>query len=95
VLNKYQSNRLGEANILFAGQRHQEALAILKDLIRDSPECFEPWLTVGTIYESIGELAKSQGALFMAAYLNERDDSLWMKLADQSLLVHFSGSLTF
>jgi cytochrome c-type biogenesis protein CcmH/NrfG len=62
-----------------------EALAILKPLIRQTPNAFEPWLTAGTIYEEQGETIKSQGALFMAAYLNDTNADLWKKLAKQSV----------
>ncbi len=68
---------------------HNEALDILKDLVKEAPDSYQPWLTIGTIYSELGDIVKSQGALFMAAHLNERDDALWVRLAEQSAYTIF------
>lgn len=84
-LSLQQSQKLGDANIQYSMGNFPEALVILKVLIKENPNAFEPWLTVGTIYEEMGDIIKSQGALFMSAYLNNNAPELWKKIAKQSM----------
>jgi hypothetical protein len=84
-LTTEHSQMLGAANVEFTRGNLSEALVHLKVLIKECPNASEPWLTVSTIFEEMGEVFKAQNALFMAAFLSTGAGELWKKIARQSM----------
>jgi Tfp pilus assembly protein PilF len=78
---------LGQANVLYSNGEYAQSMSILKEIIRQSPQSYEAWLSVASIFQETGDLVKAQRALFVAASLNGKDASLWLRLAQQSMFV--------
>lgn len=76
---------MGHANLLYSRGEYNEAMDKLKALVKDVPNAHEPWLTLGTIYEEIGEMSKSIGCFFMAAHLTPKDATMWKRVAQSSM----------
>lgn len=83
-LDEIGQSKMGSIHIAYSLGDYTLALAQLKALIQTTPNAFEPWVTIGTIYEEKGDIEKSQGALFMAAYLHN-NHVIWNKIANQSM----------
>ncbi|KAJ3085898.1 transcription factor TFIIIC subunit tfc4 [Quaeritorhiza haematococci] len=85
ILTKELSEMVGEANIAYSHGQYQESLRILHEVIRAAPNAHEAWVTLGTIYEELGNTTKAMGAYLMAAHLIAKDADLWKRLGQMSM----------
>ncbi|KAJ1267737.1 hypothetical protein BS78_07G080700 [Paspalum vaginatum] len=72
--------KLGDATLLFAEERFNEAIPILHEIIRIAPNLPNSYYLLGSIYNETGELDKAINFLMLAAYVSPKDASLWKKL---------------
>jgi general transcription factor 3C polypeptide 3 (transcription factor C subunit 4) len=78
------SRKLGEANILYATQRHQEAITLLQEVVRLAPNAPDAYHLLGLLYEEIGDPSRSLNFFMIAAHLTPKQVDLWRRLADMS-----------
>ncbi|XP_030065603.1 general transcription factor 3C polypeptide 3 isoform X1 [Microcaecilia unicolor] len=76
---------MGEANIRFARGKHEEAILMCMEIIRQAPLAHEPFSTLAMIYEDQGDMEKSLQFELIAAHLNPSDTEEWVRLAEMSL----------
>ncbi|XP_013421709.1 general transcription factor 3C polypeptide 3 [Lingula anatina] len=84
-LPKELQGLMGEANLKFARGETQEAIAMCNECIRQVPTAYEPYQTLGMLYEEMGDTEKSLQLSLIAAHLNPNDPEEWIKLAEMSL----------
>ncbi|XP_015792228.1 general transcription factor 3C polypeptide 3 [Tetranychus urticae] len=75
------SGLVGEANLAFARGSHQDAIAMCSEVIRQAPTAPEPFLTLGMLYEEMGQIEKAFQYNLIAAYLCPSDGEHWIKVA--------------
>lgn len=78
------SRKLGEANILYATQRHQEAITLLQEIVRLAPNAPDAYHLLGLLYDEIGDASKSLNFFMIAAHLTPKQVDLWRRLANMS-----------
>ncbi|KAF6148371.1 hypothetical protein GIB67_025590 [Kingdonia uniflora] len=77
------SKKLGEANLYFAKRSYKDAIRVLEEVIKDAPNLSEAYLTLGLIYEEIGDKKKAVNIYMLALCSSTpKDDnsSLWKRL---------------
>ncbi|OEL24302.1 General transcription factor 3C polypeptide 3 [Dichanthelium oligosanthes] len=72
--------KLGDATLLFADEKFNEAIPILHEIVRIAPNLPDSYYLLGSIYSETGELDKAINFLMLAAYVSPKDASLWRKL---------------
>eukprot|EP01126_Amoeba_proteus_P024721 TRINITY_DN2482_c0_g2_i1.p1 TRINITY_DN2482_c0_g2~~TRINITY_DN2482_c0_g2_i1.p1 ORF type:complete len:237 (-),score=60.65 TRINITY_DN2482_c0_g2_i1:119-829(-) len=73
---------MGEANFLYAENRINEAIPLLKDIVKNRPEFPDPYLTLGNIYRNRKERRKAVKWLQLAAkYQRQKNPQLWRTIA--------------
>ncbi|EER01133.1 hypothetical protein Pmar_PMAR009053 [Perkinsus marinus ATCC 50983] len=75
---------LGKANNAFLKRDYDAAIDDLKEAIRLGPGVPDPFLTLGLIYEEMGDAKKALEVLLVAAHLTPGDTQLWKRLAERS-----------
>ena len=83
-LPEHVSRKLGEANILYATQKHQEAIVLLQEVVRLAPNATDAYHLLGLLYEEIGDVKRSLNFFMIAAHLTPKQVDLWRRLADMS-----------
>uniref|UniRef100_A0A1S3XGB5 General transcription factor 3C polypeptide 3-like n=1 Tax=Nicotiana tabacum TaxID=4097 RepID=A0A1S3XGB5_TOBAC len=76
--------KLGDATLHYAHGRYEEAIHVLNEVIRLSPNLPDPYHTLGLIYNAIGDKKRSMDFYMLAAHLAPKDASLWKLLVDWS-----------
>ncbi|ENN77812.1 hypothetical protein D910_12404 [Dendroctonus ponderosae] len=72
---------MGEANLRFARGEVELAKKMCFEVIRQSPEAFEPYLTLAQMYEN-QNIKKYRGFLMLAGHLQPSNADIWIRLAD-------------
>ena len=78
------NKKLGEANLAFATNRTQEAIALCQEVIQAAPNHPDAYELMGSVYEEI-DAKKSLNFLLIAAVLTRKSTSLWHRLANLSM----------
>ncbi|KAK7575867.1 hypothetical protein V9T40_012153 [Parthenolecanium corni] len=73
---------MGQANVCFAKGDTESAVKICLEIIKEEPNASEPFRTLSSIYEGIGETEKSLQMRIIAAHLGPTDKEEWIQLAD-------------
>ncbi|XP_074605074.1 general transcription factor 3C polypeptide 3 [Brevipalpus obovatus] len=76
---------VGQANLYFAQGRHEDAIAMCSEVIRQVPTAPEPFHTLGMLYEEMGEFEKAFQYHLIAAYLSPSDCGQWIKVAEMAV----------
>jgi general transcription factor 3C polypeptide 3 (transcription factor C subunit 4) len=71
---------MGQANIAYVERRYEDAVPLLLEVIRLSSSSFEPYHTLGLVYEESGQFEKAFSYYLLAAHLSKGDSELWAKL---------------
>ncbi|KAJ7521433.1 hypothetical protein O6H91_19G054300 [Diphasiastrum complanatum] len=79
------SKKLGEANLLYATSKFDEAVALLKDVVRLAPNVPDSYHTLGLLYDAMGDRKKALNFYMIAAHLTPKDVALWKRLASWSM----------
>ncbi|KAI8569545.1 hypothetical protein RHMOL_Rhmol02G0286800 [Rhododendron molle] len=84
-LNPEVTRKLGDATLHYAHGRYEEAIFVLKEVIRVAPNFPDPYHTLGLIYRKIGDKKKALNFYMLAAHLTPKDSSLWKLLVTWSI----------
>ncbi len=76
---------LGEANMLYASHRYEEAIAMLKDFIKKAPTIPDPYHTLGMIYEDRQDRTKALQFFLIACTLTPQVNGRIKSLIDCSI----------
>ena len=76
---------MGEANLRFARGDADTAIKMCMEVIRQDPGAPEPFQTLSTLYEEVGEFEKSVQFAVIGAHLAPPDAEEWERLANMSL----------
>ncbi|KAL6981150.1 hypothetical protein U1Q18_022779 [Sarracenia purpurea var. burkii] len=79
-LNPEVTRKLGDATLHYAHGRYEEAICVLKEVVRVAPNLPDPYHTLGLIYSAIGDKKKALNFYMLAAHLRPKDSSLWKLL---------------
>eukprot|EP00850_Spirogloea_muscicola_P009520 SM000053S17477 [mRNA] locus=s53:596285:603110:+ [translate_table: standard] len=79
------TKKLGEANLLYASSKFEEAAELLTDVIRLAPNIPDSYHTLGLLYDAMGNRKKALSFYMLAAHLTPKDSSLWKRLAAWSM----------
>ncbi|GFR28158.1 general transcription factor 3C polypeptide 3 [Trichonephila clavata] len=85
LLPKTLEGLMGEANLAYAQGNTQYAIEICMQLIKSAPQAYEPFQTLGVIYDEMGESRKAFQWYLVAAFLNPSDTDEWIRLAELSI----------
>ncbi|KAI8569494.1 hypothetical protein RHMOL_Rhmol02G0283400 [Rhododendron molle] len=84
-LNPEVTRKLGDATLHYAHGRYEEAICVLKEVIRVAPNLSDPYHTLGLIYCKIGDKKRALNFYVLAAHLTPKDSSLWKLLVTWSI----------
>ncbi|PRP83047.1 hypothetical protein PROFUN_09902 [Planoprotostelium fungivorum] len=82
-LSDEQKTMLGEAQDLFIDGEFDKAIDILNEIIRQAPNCYEPYDALALVYEQMKD-ARSLDVFLIAAHVHGKDAARWKKLASMS-----------
>ncbi|CAM6088014.1 unnamed protein product [Calypogeia fissa] len=77
--------KLGEANVLYAIGKFDEAVEVLKEVVRLAPNVPDSYHTLGLLYDAMGDRKKALNFYMIAAHLTSKDTALWKRLASWSM----------
>ena len=75
---------LGQGHNAFLKRDYETAVSLLEEAIRLAPGVADPFVTLGAIYEEIGDPKRSIEALLVAVHLTPGDKDLWKRVAIMS-----------
>ena len=85
VISKELERLLARAQKAYLGEKFDEAIPMLLEVIRQKPQLKAPYVTLATIHEELGELDKEQKYLIIAAQFdNEKDAEFFYEVAVKS-----------
>lgn len=79
------TRKLGDATLYYATGRYDEAIQLLKDVLRLAPNLSDVYHTLGLIYNAVGDRKKALTYYMFAAHLAPKDPSLWKLLVSWSI----------
>ncbi|PIN06618.1 hypothetical protein CDL12_20824, partial [Handroanthus impetiginosus] len=83
--NPEVTRKLGDATLHYAHGRFEEAISVLKEVIRLAPNLSDPYHTLGLIYTEMKDKRKALNFYMIAAHLTPKDASLWKLLVTRSI----------
>lgn len=84
-VNPEVTQKLGDATLHYSNGRYEEAIMILKEVVRLAPNFPDPYHTLGLIYKEIGDTKKALNFYMIAAHFTPKDSSLWKLLVTWSI----------
>ncbi|CAN6445505.1 unnamed protein product [Victoria cruziana] len=87
--------KLGIANLHYAFGRFDEALNVLKEVVRLAPNVADSYHTLGLVYSAIGDKKKALNFYMIAAHLTPQDAFLWKRLLDWSMELGNMGQVIY
>ncbi|KAH8915780.1 TPR-like protein [Atractiella rhizophila] len=77
---------LGRANMLYVQQEYTEAISLLNEVIKHEPSLRNPWHTLSTIWQELGDVEKSLQAKIVAAKLTPLKEAgdVWKEAGNES-----------
>ncbi|XP_031489895.1 uncharacterized protein LOC116257371 isoform X2 [Nymphaea colorata] len=87
--------KLGIANLHYAFGRFDEALNVLKEVVRLAPNLADSYHTLGLVYSAIGDKKKALNFYMIAAHLTPKDAFLWKRLVDWSMELGNMGQVIY
>ena len=78
---------LGQGHNSFLKRDYDTAISLLEEAIRLAPGLADPFVTLGAIYEELGDPKRSLEALLVAVHLTPGDTELWKRVAIMSQTV--------
>ncbi len=72
---------MGQANIEFAMGNFEKSKELCLRVVQLQPHSTQPYSTLSSIYESIGDIRRATDYLLCAAVVKPRDAEIWMQLA--------------
>ncbi|KAL5843128.1 hypothetical protein ACOSQ4_009086 [Xanthoceras sorbifolium] len=71
---------LGEATLHYANGRFEQAISVLKEVVRVAPNLPDSYQMLGLVYKELGDNRKAFDSHVMAAIVTRNDSSLWKQL---------------
>ncbi|XP_075484066.1 uncharacterized protein LOC142524154 isoform X3 [Primulina tabacum] len=84
-VNPEVTRKLGDATLHYAYGHFEEAICVLKEVIRLAPNLSAPYHQLGLIYKAMNDRKKALNFYMIAAHLTPRDASLWKLLVTWSI----------
>ncbi|KAJ3053845.1 transcription factor TFIIIC subunit tfc4 [Rhizophlyctis rosea] len=75
---------VGHANVAYTMGNYGEAIKLLHDVIRESPNAYQAWATLAMVHDELGDAQKALQTYLMAAHLSPKDAELWRRLGGMS-----------
>ncbi|KAL9993105.1 putative tetratricopeptide-like helical domain superfamily [Helianthus debilis subsp. tardiflorus] len=94
-MNPEITRKLGDATQKFAHGRYEEAIPLLKQIIRLVPNLPEPYHTLGLIYKAMGDKKNALNYYDLAARLTPKDVSLWKLCSTWAMELRFFGQACY
>lgn len=85
TLDQTEECLLGEANCRFVAGRHQEAIDMMYELIKQKPMAHEPYNDLGEMFEQMNQFDKALQYFYLAAHLCPNDGDYWQTTAEKHL----------
>ncbi|XP_043690462.1 general transcription factor 3C polypeptide 3 isoform X2 [Telopea speciosissima] len=79
------TRKLGDATLHYAFGRYEEAISVLKEVVRLAPNLPDSYHTLGLVHNAIGDKKKALNFYMIAAHLSPKDPSLWKLLFTWSI----------
>ncbi|XP_042494489.1 general transcription factor 3C polypeptide 3 isoform X2 [Macadamia integrifolia] len=79
------TRKLGDATLHYAFGRYEEAISVLKEVVRLAPNLPDSYHTLGLVYNAIGDKKKALNFYMISAHLTPKDPSLWKLLFTWSI----------
>ncbi|XP_021733713.1 general transcription factor 3C polypeptide 3-like [Chenopodium quinoa] len=79
------TKKLGDANLHYAHGRYEEAIRLLREVVLLAPNLPDPYHTLGLVYNSMGDKAKSVNCYMLAANFGPKESPLWKPLVTWSI----------
>ncbi|EPE36105.1 TPR-like protein [Glarea lozoyensis ATCC 20868] len=73
--------RLGKATQLFIGQQHDEAMALVDEVIGINSETYEAWTLKASLFQERGNIESAIESLWVAAHLRHKHVDPWFNCA--------------
>ncbi|OAY46652.1 hypothetical protein MANES_06G016500v8 [Manihot esculenta] len=73
---------LGDATVLYAHGRYEDAISVLNEVVRLAPHVPDSYHTLGLVHIALGNTEKAMGFYTIAARLMPKDSPLWRVLFD-------------
>lgn len=89
------NKKLGEANLLYATGQFDEAVEILKEVVRIAPNVADSYHTLGLLYDAKGDRKRALNFYMIAAHLTPKDIVLWKRLASWSMELGNPGQVIY
>lgn len=83
-LSEEVKRELGQANGLYIQKDYGSAVDLLQRIIKENPQAYPAWNTLGLVHEELGNTEKSLQFRMTAALLTN-DNDLWKELALKSM----------
>lgn len=77
--------RLAQAYNAFIGTHYDEAMDIVKEIIRVNAETFGAWSLLVSLFEESGQMTEALNAKVFAAHLRPKDVNSWIECATMAL----------
>ncbi|KAK6160873.1 hypothetical protein DH2020_004254 [Rehmannia glutinosa] len=84
-VNPEVTRKLGDATLHYAHGRFEEAICVLKEVIRLAPNLSDPYHTLALIYTAMSDKKGALNFYMIAAHLTPKDSSLWKLLVARSI----------
>ncbi|KAJ4964536.1 hypothetical protein NE237_016385 [Protea cynaroides] len=79
------NKKLGNATLHYAFGRYEEAISVLKEVVRLAPNLPDSYHTLGLVHNAMGDKKKALNFYMIAAHLSPKDPSLWKLLFTWSI----------
>lgn len=76
-----QSKKMSIANDHFLAGDYPSAMEVIKEVIHDAPFAILPYTTLSNIHLTMGNTKKAIDSMSVAAYLDKKDWTMWLRLA--------------
>ncbi|KAL3499833.1 hypothetical protein ACH5RR_038926 [Cinchona calisaya] len=84
-VNLEVNQKLGDATLHYARGNYAEAIRLLHEIIRLSPNMFDPFHTLGLIYDALGDKSRALNCYVLASSLMPKDSYIWKILVTRCL----------
>lgn len=84
ALPSHLNELMQTANMEYINGREEQAIEILREVIRERADAHHAWLSLAMIYNSKKNIVKMVQCQMMAAHLSASNDGLWKGLGNTS-----------
>ncbi|XP_058089979.1 uncharacterized protein LOC131236676 isoform X2 [Magnolia sinica] len=89
------TRKLGDATLHYASGRYDEAVCVLKEVVKLAPTLADPYYTLGLVHNANGDRKRAFNFYMIAAHVMPKDPSLWKLLVTWSIDIGNSGLVMY